>query len=204
VARLSSQKGHLLLLEAAERLADAGETFEIVLVGDGPLRRPIEDAIRRLELEDQIRVAGWMGSEQVRQTIVRSRALVLPSFAEGLPVVIMEALALGRPVITTAIAGTPELVEPGVTGWLVPAGSVDALVPALRAALDAPTDVLETMGRAGARLVVERHRAATEARKLASLFREAAGLPTSPEDAGEVREDASVEPRRAAGLGQTK
>ena len=111
-----------------------------------------------------------MGSEAVRDELLASRALVLPSFAEGLPVVLMEALALGRPVISTYVAGIPELVDAGVSGWLVPAGSVPALADAMREALTAPLATLERMGRAGAALVAERHDAKKEAAKLADLI----------------------------------
>src|SRR5207302_10265901 len=100
-----------------------------------------------------------------------ARALGLAGFAEGLPVVVMEALALRRPVIATAIAGNPELVEPGVTGWLVPAGSVEALVGAMRAALQASPMRLQEMGRAGAELIARQHDVSLEARKLVTLFR---------------------------------
>jgi glycosyltransferase involved in cell wall biosynthesis len=179
VARLSEQKGHLLLVEAAARLAAEGVPMEIVLAGDGPLRAPVEAAIKSSGLEGKVRVAGWMNAAQVREAIQDARALVLPSFAEGLPVVVMEALALGRPVITTAVAGTPELVEPGVNGWLVAAGSVEALVPAMRAGLEAPPERLAEMGRRGAALVRERHDVSREAARLVELFRQAtrAGRP---------------------------
>jgi colanic acid/amylovoran biosynthesis glycosyltransferase len=175
VARLSEQKGHLLLVEAAARLAAEGMPFEIVLAGDGPMRPAVEALIRRHGLESRVRLAGWMSSDQVRSAIEGSRALLLPSFAEGLPVVVMEALALGRPVITTAIAGIPELVQPGVTGWLVPAGSVEALVDAMRAALETSPERLSEMGRAGAARVARNHSAAREAARLAGLFQVAAG-----------------------------
>ncbi len=151
-----------------------GLEFEIVLAGDGPLRGELEGLVRRSGLEERMRFAGWMSAAEVRDAILGSRALLLPSFAEGLPVVIMEALALGRPVITTAIAGIPELVEPGVTGWLVPAGSVDALASAMRSALQASPTQLAEMGRAGAARVAQQHDAAKEAQKLAELFRASA------------------------------
>src|SRR5205823_4869141 len=83
--------------------------------------------------------------------------------------VVMEALALGRPAICSAISGIPELVLPGLTGWLVPAASVEALVRAMREALEAPRAQLETMGRAGAALVAERHDVRREARRLLEL-----------------------------------
>ena len=86
------------------------------------MRGVIEKRIGELGLQKNIRLAGWLSGAQVRKEILASRALVLASFAEGLPVVIMEALALGRPVISTWVAGIPELVESGKCGWLVPAG----------------------------------------------------------------------------------
>lgn len=175
VARLNEQKGHMLLVEAVARLREEGREVEVLLAGDGPLRPHVEAAVRRLGVEASVRIGGWMSADQVRAALLASRALLLPSFAEGLPVVLMEAFALGRPAITTAIAGIPELVEPGVSGWLVPAGSVDALVGAMREALDASPARLEAMGRAGALRVRERHDADAEAAKLARLFRLAAG-----------------------------
>jgi glycosyltransferase involved in cell wall biosynthesis len=195
VARLGEQKGHLLLLEAAARLAAEGADFEIVLVGDGPLRPRIEAGIARLGLAGRVRVAGWKSAAEVREELLASRALLLPSFAEGLPVVIMEALALARPVITTAVAGIPELVEGGVTGWVVPAGSVDALVPAMREALDADPERLGDMGRAGAARVSARHDVRKEAAALAALF-QAAGAAAPARTARELapaalREDAA-------------
>ena len=78
----------------------------------------------------------------MRSEILAARALVLPSFAEGLPVVLMEAMALRRPVLTTYVAGIPELVRPGEHGWLVPAGDVEALADAMAACLDSPVDIL--------------------------------------------------------------
>lgn len=170
VGRLAEQKGQLVLIEAAGKLAAEGLEFGIMLVGDGPMRRAIEDATRRLGLEDRVQIAGWMDTRGVHDAILQARALVLPSFAEGLPVVIMEALALGRPVISTYIAGIPELVESGRSGWLVPAGAVEPLAAAMVAALAADPAELRAMGRAGADRVAERHDVATEAKKLADLI----------------------------------
>jgi len=170
VGRLSEQKGQLVLLDAARILRDEGLEFELVLVGDGPLRAALDARIDALDLRSLVTLAGWKGSAAVAEEIVRSRVMVLPSFAEGLPVVLMEALALGRPVIGTQVAGIPELVEPGVNGWLVPPASADALAGAMREAIEAPSDLLERMGAAGATLVAERHDARTNARQLAALF----------------------------------
>ncbi len=170
VGRLSREKGQFLLIEAAGRLRDQGIDCELVLVGDGPLRGELESLIERLDLAGQVRLTGSLDGEGVRREILEARALVLPSFAEGLPVVLMEALALGRPVISTYVAGIPELVRPGINGWLVPAGSVEALVEALTEALTADVAELEQMGQAGALAVAERHDARIEAGKLSRLI----------------------------------
>uniref|UniRef100_A0A832H5A5 Colanic acid biosynthesis glycosyltransferase WcaL n=1 Tax=Oscillatoriales cyanobacterium SpSt-402 TaxID=2282168 RepID=A0A832H5A5_9CYAN len=170
VGRLSEQKGHLLLIEAVSQLAAEGLEFKVVLVGDGPLRNQIETMIAQLNLKNHVEITGWASNAEVRQQILESQIMVAPSFAEGLPVVIMESLALSRPVISTYIAGTPELVQPDKCGWLIPAGSVKALADAMRTAMQTPLPQLEHMGKAGAELVVQNHNAAHEASRLAELF----------------------------------
>lgn len=171
VGRLCEQKGQLLLIEAARRLSEGGTTFEIVLAGDGEMRDELETLIARYQLQDVVRITGWISSDQVRDEILAARALVLPSFAEGLPVVIMEAMALRRPVISTFVAGIPELVDPGQHGWLVPAGDAEALASAMQNCLDAPLETIAEMGEAGRARVLERHDVDKEAAKLIDLFR---------------------------------
>jgi len=170
VARLGEQKGHLLLLEAVKQLAAEGVSCKIVLVGDGPLREEIEAAIAHYHLQDYLEITGWASGDQVQHYLQTSRAMVLPSFAEGLPVVIMEALALGRPVIATHIAGIPELVEPGTCGWLVPPGSTEALVNAIKACLQTSQSELNTLGQNGRNRVLKHHNISTEVAHLASCF----------------------------------
>jgi glycosyltransferase involved in cell wall biosynthesis len=188
VGRLAEQKGQLLLVAALASLADEGRDVELVLAGDGPMRTQIEAAIRDQGLADRVRITGWLSGDAVRAEITAARAVVLPSFAEGLPVVLMEALALGRPVVTTHIAGIPELVRHGVNGWLVPAGDVAALTGAIREALSATPDELAAMGAAGAESVREVHDAAREAGKLAALFAgaEVASKAIEPQAVGRV------------------
>lgn len=169
VARLSGQKGIPLLIEAASRLIAAGKVFRLALVGDGDMRPEIEAMIRRFDLQDVVEVTGWASSGKVIDHLLESRAMVLPSFAEGLPVVIMEALALERPVVVTAIAGTPELVDEKC-GWLIPAGSIDALVKAMSAVIDAPADQLIEMGQTGRMRVVAQHDSRVNGRQLNALF----------------------------------
>ncbi len=173
VGRLAEQKGPLVLIEAAALLARDGLEFELNLIGDGPLRSLMEGRIARHGLTDRVRISGWMTSDSIRRELLASRALVLPSFAEGLPVVLMEALALGRPAISTYVAGIPELVEPGSSGWLVPAGAVGPLAEAMRTALTLAPEDLDRMGQAGAHAVAERHDVRKEARRLVDLFEQA-------------------------------
>jgi colanic acid/amylovoran biosynthesis glycosyltransferase len=175
VARLSEEKGHVLLVEAAQILKRKDIPFQIVFAGDGPLRQKIEAAIAKVGLEDCISITGWISGQRVREEIENAKALVLPSFSEGLPVVIMEAMALGRPVVATAISGIPELVRAGETGWLVPAGDVAALAHALSEVLSIGPTALEAMGGKARTRVLERHDARTEAAKLKLLFEGRAG-----------------------------
>ena len=176
VGRLCEQKGQLLLVQAAARLQAENIPFELILAGDGPLRGEIEALIGRNNLTGRVVITGWLTNQQVRDQILASRALVLPSFAEGLPVVLMEALALHRPVISTYVAGIPELVEQGKCGYLVPAGCVDRLVEALRRVLTEDIQHLRDMGREGALRVAQGHDVARESQKLALLFQ---GNPTT-------------------------
>ncbi|HEY8085481.1 MAG TPA: glycosyltransferase [Methylophilaceae bacterium] len=171
VGRLCEQKGQLLLVKAAHMLAEKDIAFEIVLAGDGEMRAEIEHLIDLYALRSHITITGWISSDQVREQLLQARALVLPSFAEGLPVVIMEALAFKRPVLTTYVAGIPELVRNGECGWLIPAGDVVELAKAMEQLLATPLSQLQEMGEAGYRRVTERHAIDTEAAKLAGLFR---------------------------------
>jgi len=171
VGRLSEEKGHISLVNAFARVLKTGVRSRLVLAGDGPLRPMIESRCRELGIADRVRIAGWVSGDQVRQLLLESRALVLPSFAEGLPVVLMESLALGRPVVSSWVAGVPELVVAGTSGWLVPPGDEDALAQAMAACLDASPEHLTEMGRAGRVIVRQRHDAHAEGARLAKLFR---------------------------------
>lgn len=170
VARIDPAKGHIVLLRALALLAGKGRTFELVLVGDGEMREQIEQLALELKISERVRFVGWQAGSGVIDELLAARALVLPSFEEGLPVVFMEALALERPVVSTFIAGIPELVKPGVSGWLVPASSVAALADALDEVLESAPEDLQAYGKRGADLVREHHDARTEATRLAELF----------------------------------
>ena len=170
VGRIGEHKGQLVLVGAARRLRDAAIDFHIAFVGGGPMRPVVEEAIRRYGLEGQISITGWVPSARVKAEMLNARALVLPSFSENMPVVIMEALSLGRPVISTFIAGIPEMVQPGKSGWLVPSSDEEALANAMREALRVPAAQLAAMGAAGRKYIATHHDAFVEAQKLIELF----------------------------------
>jgi colanic acid/amylovoran biosynthesis glycosyltransferase len=172
VGRLCEQKGQMLLVRAVQAVVAKGIPIHLVLAGDGEMRGEIEALIAANNLGSHISITGWINGDQVREEMLAARAMVLPSFAEGLPVVVMEAMALRRPVLTTYIAGIPELVQHGETGWLFPAGDVEALAAALEACLAAAPEQLEAMGEAGHQRVLARHAVDTEAAKLAHLMRQ--------------------------------
>jgi len=177
VARLAAEKGHHVLLLALAILRDRGIEPDVEIIGDGPLRGALESQACALGLDKQVSFRGNLSAQDVRSRLMAARALVLPTFAEGLPVVIMEALALRRPVIATHVAGIPELVEHGANGWLVPAGSAEAFADAMEACLLAPDRRLAEMGASGAADVRGRHDAAAEAGKLDLIFRRGAAGP---------------------------
>jgi glycosyltransferase involved in cell wall biosynthesis len=180
VGRLSDHKAPGLLVEAVSRLARRGIACELTFAGDGELRAEIESAIARNGLSGRARVLGFADEATVRKHISESRALVLPSFGEGLPVVIMEAFALGRPVVSTYVAGIPELVESGVNGWLVPASSLAELERALQEVLEAPVERLEAMGRDGRARVAAGYDVAKSGALLVALFTGGAAASSRP------------------------
>lgn len=172
VGRISSEKGHLILLEAFSRVAARHPEARLVLAGDGPLRPLVEARIADLGLQSHVRISGWISSETVRAEILAARVLVQPSLQEGLPVVLMEAMAMGRPVISTYVAGIPELVVPGEVGWLVPAGDADALADAMEQSLRLPKEELYDKGVAAYERARARHSIDREVEKLVALFAE--------------------------------
>ncbi|MEM8770545.1 MAG: glycosyltransferase [Pseudomonadota bacterium] len=173
VGRLCAEKGQIDLVRAFAKIESEIPDALLRLIGDGPMRQAISVAIGEAGLEERILLDGWKSPDQVRAALVDAGVFVLPSYAEGLPVSIMEALSLGRPVISTYIAGIPELLENDKCGWLIPAGDVDALAAAIKAALTANDNLIAEFGAEGRRRVLQRHDIDTEAQKLAGHFRKA-------------------------------
>jgi colanic acid/amylovoran biosynthesis glycosyltransferase len=153
VGRLVPDKGQSILLEALAALRSRGVAMTVTFAGDGPERSVLEARARRLELDGAVEFAGAVGQDRIPALYASADVFCLPSFAEGVPVVLMEAMATGLPVVTTRIMGIPELVEHDVAGLLVPPGRVDALAAALEA-LAADPRRRAAMGRAGREKVV--------------------------------------------------
>ncbi len=179
VGRLCPAKGQHLIPKAAAELRKDFPDLKIVLAADGESRAAVEAAITAHGVADIVELRGWVANADVLNLIRESRALLLPSFAEGLPVVIMEALASGRPVISTTVAGIPELVDDSC-GWLFSAGDQQALIAAIRAALECPPSVLFEMGKAGRARVASLHDRRALAARLYDCFKRTVDTGTLP------------------------
>lgn len=156
VGRLSPEKGFDVLIEALAYLKRQGVPQYLTLIGDGPLRSSLEDAAKHFAVFDLIEFAGELPPAEVRARLERADLFCLPSFSEGLPISIMEAMAIGVPVVTTWIAGIPELAEDGVTALTVPPARADALADALRRLAD-DEPLRKRLARAARLRVEQRH-----------------------------------------------
>jgi glycosyltransferase involved in cell wall biosynthesis len=170
VGRLAAVKGVPVLLEALVEARRDNPDLRLSLIGDGPERAELQAEAQALGLGDAVNFLGYRSQSEVADMLAKVDALVLPSFAEGVPVVLMEAMAAGLPVVTTRIAGIPELVEDSVSGHLVPPGDVSALSDALRDVLADP-DRAAQMGVAGRAKVRADFDISQEAARLGGLFR---------------------------------
>jgi len=173
IGRFVEQKGQMVLVRAMADVVRSRPEVQLVLIGDGEMRADLEAAIAAAGLQDNVTLTGWLSEAGVRAELAAAHALVMPSFAEGLPMVVMEAMAAARPVLATYIAGTPELVLPGETGWLVPAGDARILAEAIVELAQVSPECLTAMGALARERVLERHDSDTEAGRLADLFRAA-------------------------------
>ncbi len=167
--RLARVKGLPVVLAAVAHLRTRYPEIELALAGDGPDRAALEAGARSLGVADHVRFLGYQSSEQVRALLQETDVFVLPSFAEGVPVVLMEAMASGVPVVTTRVAGVAELVEDGVSGLVVAPGEVDALTDAIDTLL-ADAALRERFGAAGRRMVEREFDVGREAAWLGTVF----------------------------------
>jgi glycosyltransferase involved in cell wall biosynthesis len=170
VCRLVPAKGLDVLMRAVAALCERGTEVRLVLVGSGPLEEALRSKAAQLGLEGRVSLEGAVGQDDIAGYYRDADVFCLPSFAEGLPVVLMEAMATGRPVVATRITGIPELVEDGVSGFLVAPGSVGQLVGALER-LAVSRELREQMGLAGRQKVVEAFDARRCASQVADIFK---------------------------------
>ncbi len=170
VGRLSPEKGISLLIGALRDLIDSGRDIRARIVGDGPLRAVLADQLGRDDRGGRIRLEGALNHDAVIPLYSSSHAFVLPSLAEGLPVVLMEAMAAGLPCVATRITGIPELIEDGADGLLVPAGDAAALVHAVARLMD-DEELRQRLSKAARRKVTEFYEAEINGRALAEIFR---------------------------------
>jgi colanic acid/amylovoran biosynthesis glycosyltransferase len=169
IGRLVPEKGQTILLEAVARLTGRGIDVELQLAGGGTLRPELERTATRLDITDRVTFLGAVGQEELRELYERAAVFCLPSFAEGVPVVLMEAMAMGLPVVTTRIAGIPELVEHERSGMLVAPGRADELTDSLAGLLEEP-ELRRNLGAGGRRAVAAGFDSEDSASRLRALF----------------------------------
>jgi glycosyltransferase involved in cell wall biosynthesis len=167
--RLSPEKGFAVLVEAAASVLRQHSSAGFVLFGKGPLGADLSRTIADLGLQNRFILMGFR--EDFEQFLPHLDVLVLPSFTEGLPNVVLEACAAGVPVVATAVGGTPEIVEDGVSGFLVPPGDPEALAGKIMNLL-ANEEVRRAMGRQGKKRVVDHFSLAAQAAKYQEVLAE--------------------------------
>jgi len=179
VGRLAPEKGQTILLQAIRDLIESGLDVHCTIVGDGPERAHLEQLALRLGIDQRITFTGPVGQDRIAAFYDAAAVFVLPSLAEGLPVVLMEAMAKRLPVVATRIMGIPELVEDGVHGLLVPPGRPEPLAAAI-AKLAADGNLRSRMGSEGRARIEKEFDVRLAARRLTPLFADALARPAGP------------------------
>jgi colanic acid/amylovoran biosynthesis glycosyltransferase len=170
VGRLSAPKGYPILIEAVALLRERGRNVRLTLVGEGPLRNVLEGQIALRGLGDLIHLAGACNHDHVVNFYDSSDAFVLSSFLEGVPVVLMEAMAMELPCVATWITGIPEIIEKDVEGLLVPPASATAIADAVGRLIEDP-EAARRLGIAARRKVVAKYHLGRNVERLAEEFR---------------------------------
>ena len=171
VGRLVAAKGQQILLDAMVRLRAEGRSVCLRYVGDGPDRAALEARSKELGLGTSVIFDGAVNQDRIRGFYQSADVFALPSFAEGIPVVLMEAMAMEIPVVTTWITGVPELIRNGVDGLLVAPSDDKGLAAAIAQLMDSP-ELCASLGKQGRRKVVEEYNLGKSVEHLAGVFRE--------------------------------
>jgi len=174
VGRLAPVKGYALLLKAVAILTAEQREVCLTLVGDGPERPQLAQQAQDLGIADRVLFAGWKTQAELRDTYCDSEACVLSSFAEGIPVVFMEAMALGIPCVAPRITGIPELIRDGVDGLLVTPANVDELAAAIGQIMDMP-EMRRQMALSSRQRVLDKYNLRKNVAHLAEVFNHYAG-----------------------------
>lgn len=174
IGRFHPIKGYPLLLEACAMLSQEGIPWSLTMIGDGQLRGIIEAEINKHNLHKDVTLTGAVSAEDLPQHITEANVLVISSFMEGVPVVLMEAMAMGRPVLSTQVGGIPELIEEGASGVLVPPGSVDALLDGLQR-LHVERESYADMGQVGREKIHNEFNIEGTGREMTELFKQYVG-----------------------------
>ena len=169
VGRLTPAKGQHVLLDAVRLLVDRGRPVRLRVIGDGVDRASLEAHTRALGIDDHVVFEGAVNQDHIRALYARASAFCIPSFAEGIPVVLMEAMAMEIPCVTTRITGIPELITDGFDGLLVPPSNTEALAEALASLIDDAEQAAE-MGRRGRDTVRKDYEIIKNVGRLADVF----------------------------------
>jgi glycosyltransferase involved in cell wall biosynthesis len=171
VGRLTPAKGQHLLIDAIDRLTQHGRRVRLRLVGSGPDYDSLRAHADCLANRESVVFEGAVNQDRIRSIYAMADVFCLPSLAEGLPVVLMEAMSMEIPCVTTSIAGIPELIRNGVDGLLVPASDLDALVGALATLMD-DEDLRNRIAKSGRTRILEDYQLARNVETLAEIFTE--------------------------------
>lgn len=167
VGNLVPGKGVDVLIAAFAAIARRRPSSELIVVGDGPMLQALRDRARECGVEERVTFRGRLTHSQLPGEMQAATMLTLPSYSEGTPRVVMEAMAAGIPVVASRVGGIPDMVDDGVTGYLVPPGDRHALAAAIERVLADPDWAATAGARARAvvceRFTLERHLAAMEA-----------------------------------------
>ena len=170
VGRLAAVKAHHVLLESVSRLIRNGYRVRLRLVGDGPERGLLEARVGELGIESSVVFEGWRNQDAVLAFYRQADLFVLASFAEGVPVVLMEAMAMEIPCVATWVAGIPELITDGAQGLLVAPSDEEGLARAIARLLDDP-ELRRRLGQAGRARVLEQYDLDTNVSRMAEIVR---------------------------------